>query len=132
MKTLLTTSLIFVLLSLAAHAYALPDCTGERETWDDCFGSIIYPDGSKYDGEFKDNKFHGKGTFALANGREIKGIWADNKYIYESAEHRRREENNARTECAKEAGKANTEYAAKKIEEACLEQKGYGKAWYEW
>ena len=79
---------------------------------------------------------HGKDTVTYPNGKVESGIYADNEYLYDLAEHRRREENrkenDARTECAKEAGKANTEYAAKKIEEVCLEQKGYGKAWYEW
>jgi hypothetical protein len=95
-------------------------------------GAFTSARGFSYVGEYKDNKITGKGTFTLASGTVKSGIWADDEYLYDLAEHRRREENNARTECAKEAGKANTEYAAKKIEEACLEQKGYGKAWYEW
>jgi len=99
-------------------------------------GTYTWASGSKYVGEFKDNKKNGNGTITYPNGTVKSGIWADDKYLYDLAEHRRREENrkenDARTECAKEAGKANTEYAAKKIEEVCLEQKGYGKAWYEW
>ena len=41
----------------------------------------------------------------------------------------------ARSDCAEKAGKANTEYAAKKIEKTCLAEKGLepeSKAWYEW
>ena len=95
-------------------------------------GTFTWADGEKYVGEFKNGDKHGKGTYTFASGKVKSGIWADDEYLYDLAEHRRREENNARTECAKEAGKAGTEYAAKKIEEACLEQKGYGKAWYEW
>jgi len=99
-------------------------------------GTSTFDNGDRYVGEFKDGKFNGEGTFTWANGTVKSGIWADDEYLYDLAEHRRREENrkenDARTECAKEAGKANTEYAAKKIEEVCLEQKGYGKAWYEW
>ena len=153
MKTLLTTSLIFVLLSLASHAYALPACTDD-EPLDGCTGSYIWANGIRYDGEFKDGKPHGKGattypngdryegelkngdkhgngTYTYSNGssyvgefkngkyngkgtttlvdgaifigefkdnkmngqgtlwvegREIKGIWADDKYLYEPAE----------------------------------------------
>ena len=154
MKTQTTVSLIFVLLSLVSHAYALPDCTDERETLDDCTGSYIWatgmrydgefknglphgkgaithPNGDRYEGEFKNGDKHGNGTYAYSNGssyvgefkngkyngkgtttladgtifigefkdnemngqgtlwvegREIRGIWADNKYLYESAE----------------------------------------------
>jgi len=95
-------------------------------------GTFTWASGSSYVGEYKNDSVHGKGTYTSASGTVNSGIWADDEYLYDLAEHRRREENNARTECAKEAGKAGTEYAAKKIEEACLEQKGYGKAWYEW
>ena len=185
MKTLLTTSLIFVLLSLASHAYALPDCTDEREVWDGCTGTYTFASGNKYVGEWKDDKKHGKGTYTFAsgdkyvgewkddtmhgkgtytwadgaiyrgyfidgvragkgaltashgssyvgefkddkrhgkgtltraNGTVESGIWADGKYLYESVE-------SARSDCAKEAGKAGTEYAAKQIEKTCLAEK---------
>ena len=81
--------------------------------------------GDKYVGEFKDGEFHGKGNLTYSDGTVKSGIWDNGKYLNESVE-------SARSDCAREAGKAGTEYAAKKIEEACLEQKGYGKAWYEW
>tara|TARA_B110000908_G_C10081327_1_gene369717 strand:+ start:277 stop:849 length:573 start_codon:yes stop_codon:yes gene_type:complete len=74
MKTLLTTSLIFVLSSLAFHAYALPDCAGDEPwTWDDCFGTYTFSSGSKYVGEYKDNKMHGEGTYTWANGDRYDG-----------------------------------------------------------
>jgi len=159
MKTLLIAT-VLILLVLPSYASELPPCPKDQtQTYHNCFGTFTLADGNKYVGEYKDNKMHGegtltwadggkyvgewkynkkhgKGTFTYPNGKVESGIYADNEYLYDLAEHRRREENrkenDARTECAKEAGKANTEYAAKKIEEVCLEQKGYGKAWYEW
>ena len=43
----------------------------------------------------------------------------------------------ARSECAKEAGKAGTEYAAKQIEKTCLAEKQLepepeSKSWFDW
>ena len=71
-------------------------------------GTFAYSNGSSYVGEFKNGKYNGKGTTTLADGtifigefkdnemngqgtlwvegRVISGIWADNKYLYESAE----------------------------------------------
>ena len=79
-------------------------------------GAYIFPDGEKYVGELKDSKRHGKGTYTWADGKVESGIWADNKYLYESVE-------SARSECAEKAGKAGTEYAAKQIEKTCLAEK---------
>ena len=35
--------------------------------------------------DMKDNEMNGQGILWV-EGREIRGIWADNKYLYESAE----------------------------------------------
>jgi len=205
LKLLKPLLLIFFLLSLASHAYALPDCTDERETLDDCTGAYIWANGMRYDGEFKnglphgkgatthpngdryvgefksgdkhgngtfaysngssyvgefkdgkrhgkgtftwasgsfagdkyvgeykDNKRTGKGTYTRANGTVKSGIWADGKYLYKSVE-------STRSDCAKEAGKAGTEYAAKQIEKTCLAEKQLepepepeSKGWFDW
>ena len=160
MKLKLLTATLLILIALPSYASDLPPCPKDKtQTYHNCFGTETFTNGSKYVGEYKDGKWHGNGTYTFSNGAKYvgeykddkrngngtytwasgkvkSGIWADDEYLYDLAEHRRREENrkenDARTECAKEAGKANTEYAAKKIEEVCLEQKGYGKAWYEW
>jgi len=100
-------------------------------------GAMTYASGNKYIGEFKNDKRHGKGTFTWADGNVESGIFSGGKYLYKSVESARREARReakieARSSCAKDAGKAGTEYAAKQIEKTCLEQKGYGKAWYEW
>lgn len=44
------------------------------------YGVFIYPDGSYYKGMFKDNKFHGPGSFHYAyNYYHYGGEWKDNK-----------------------------------------------------
>ena len=146
MKTLLT-PLLLILIALPSYASELPPCPKDQtQTYHNCFGTYTWADGDKYVGEHKDGKSHGKGTFTWADGEKYvgefkngdkhgkgtytfasgkvkSGIWADDEYLYDLAEHRRREENNARTECAKEAGKAGTEYAAKEIDKTCLAEK---------
>ena len=45
-------------------------------------GTMKFPNGEKYVGEFKDDKYHGVGTLFNANGSIIQqGIWADDKFI---------------------------------------------------
>lgn len=46
----------------------------------------------------------------------LRDLCIDDKYLYESVE-------SVRSECAKEAGEAGTEYAAKQIEKTCLAEK---------
>jgi len=59
---------------------------------------------------------HGKGTYTTTTGELLSGIFANNEYLYKSVE-------SARSDCAKEAGKSGTEYAAKQIEKTCLAEK---------
>ena len=42
-------------------------------------GIMEWKDGSKYDGEWKDNKAHGKGKFYHINGHQYEGNWENNK-----------------------------------------------------
>jgi len=41
-------------------------------------GSLTYPDGGKYEGEFKDSKEHGQGTYTFGKGK-----WEGDKYVGE-------------------------------------------------
>ena len=49
-------------------------------------GTKIYSNGDKYEGEFKDGKYHGQGTHTLKNGIKFEGtineIRKDLKYYY--------------------------------------------------
>ena len=79
-------------------------------------GVLIYPDGKRLEGEWVDDNIHGAGIWFGLNG------------IYELTMHYRNgelyETEDMRLDCAKEAGEAGTEYAAKKIEKICLAKVG--------
>jgi hypothetical protein len=56
-------------------SYALLKCEGNYNSniWTNCFGTVTYPSGNKYVGEFKDSKQHGQGTAAFADGEKYVG-----------------------------------------------------------
>ena len=57
-----------LLLSLTSSLYALPSCPSDKnQIYDNCFGTETFDNGN-YVGEWKDNKMHGQGTYAYANG----------------------------------------------------------------
>ena len=88
----------------------LPDCEtlyGATGYWDNCQGTVTFPSGNQYVGEFKDNLFHGQGTLAFSNGsqyvgefkddlfhgqgtytyvngRQLEGIWEEGVFLYEN------------------------------------------------
>ena len=42
---------------------------------------IVYPNGEKFDGFWKDDKRHGKGEITYADGSKVFGIWEDGELI---------------------------------------------------
>jgi hypothetical protein len=52
----------------------LPPCKEYRHN---CYGEMTSPNGEKYVGEFKNNKFSGQGTLTLANGTKFVGEFKD-------------------------------------------------------
>src|SRR5271167_4151141 len=56
--TILSSLITFCLApSIGAAQSHLPQCPSERnQIWTDCTGVYSYPDGSRYVGEFRDNK----------------------------------------------------------------------------
>jgi hypothetical protein len=60
---------IAVLIGSAGVGNALPPCpTDQTKRYHNCFGTVTYADGSKYDGEYRDDKRHGQGTYTYADG----------------------------------------------------------------
>jgi hypothetical protein len=47
-------------------------------------GSIHYPNGSRYRGNFKEGKKHGKGEFTSEDGLENRGIWDSDEFAKKS------------------------------------------------
>ena len=73
----------------STNASDLPDCPSNRDAyWHNCFGIYAYPSGSKYAGDWKDNKKHGQGTYTWVDGDKYVGEYKDDKrdgqgvYIY--------------------------------------------------
>lgn len=63
----------------------LAQCPGPFDiaTWTNCIGAVSGSNsataGQSYVGEFKDGKFHGKGTYTLPDGRKYVGDYMDGK-----------------------------------------------------
>lgn len=74
MKAIL--SLVYILFSGVASAQSsLPACNVNMvaSNWTDCFGSLNFPTGDKYVGEWKDGKPDGQGAAILSNGDKYVG-----------------------------------------------------------
>ena len=69
---------VFLLLG-STEGWSLPPCL-EKGVWNNCFGTYTTDDGTKYFGEWKDDKSHGQGTETYANGDRYVGQWKDGKY----------------------------------------------------
>ena len=66
--------------SSAPRASNLPSCPSDTSAyWDNCFGTHITPEGNKYVGEFRDNKYDGQFTVTYTDGEKYVGEFRDNK-----------------------------------------------------
>ena len=75
-------SLIFIFtLSFSINAYALKDCSSLPfwKEWNNCEGTLTFPSGEKYVGEFKDDKRNGQGTLTFPSGQKYVGEFKDDK-----------------------------------------------------
>jgi hypothetical protein len=79
--TILSSLIAFGLApSIVAAQSHLPQCPSDRnQVWSNCTAVYSYPDGSRYVGEFRDNKRNGQGTLTFANGDKYVGEWSDGK-----------------------------------------------------
>ena len=73
-----------VALSLIASPTATRAQEGDSSPEFQGDGREVYDNGGIYEGEFKDGKQHGRGTFRLPDGYEYTGEW------FEGADHRQR------------------------------------------
>ena len=84
MKRLLTILCIpaVLLLLSSTEGWSLPPCEGsDISTWSNCFGAGTLPNGDKYVGEWKDDKFHGQGTMTYTDGEVWKGTWVNGEFL---------------------------------------------------
>ena len=44
-------------------------------------GSITYPKGDKYEGNFKNEKRHGYGIYIYKDGSKDKGMWNEGEFV---------------------------------------------------
>jgi len=44
-----------------------------------CYGTYTFPDGTKYVGQYRDDKRNGQGTYTFADGRKYVGEFRDDK-----------------------------------------------------
>jgi hypothetical protein len=66
----------------------LPPCPRDKNSpYHNCWGTHTFPNGDKYVGEFKDDRYHGQGSYTHAKNSKYEnyvGIWADGKFIREA------------------------------------------------
>lgn len=72
---------IFLVTIVCTSVHALPQCKGENKykifkskKWHNCFGTEKQNE-HKYEGEFKNGKFDGQGTFFFVSGEKYIGEW---------------------------------------------------------
>jgi hypothetical protein len=64
----------------------LPACQGSNQTlWTNCYGSYYYTSGAHYDGEYRDGKANGRGTFTFTDGGRQEGFWQNDRFAGTSA-----------------------------------------------
>ena len=53
-------------------------CTGDCKNG---YGVLVYNDGARYEGNFKNGKKNGQGTLTSASGKKQSGKWKDGVYL---------------------------------------------------
>ena len=78
---------MFVIITffLTSQCLALPLCIfyKSKNFWNNCFGTYTYANGNNYQGEFKYGKFNGQGNYFSLDGKIKKGIFKDDKFLFE-------------------------------------------------
>ena len=64
----------------AAVQTRLPPCPSDQSIlWHMCQGTYTFANGDRYEGEWRDNKSHGRGTYTFADGDRFVGEFRDDK-----------------------------------------------------
>ena len=74
-------SFLFFITLGVNHTWALPPCPSDKNaTWDNCLGTWEWDNGTKYIGEWKNNKKDGQGTITYDDGDKYVGEFKDETY----------------------------------------------------
>ena len=75
---LIVTAVSLVFCAAPAEGQSqLPTCRSAM--WHMCYGAHIFPSGEQYVGEWRDNKFHGQGTYSFPSGEKYIGDFRDHQ-----------------------------------------------------
>ena len=68
--------------TVGAQRSELPACPTDQlhTTWNNCFGTFTFHEGSTYIGDYRDGKFNGQGTFTFHDGAMYVGGYKDNNF----------------------------------------------------
>ena len=68
-------------VATSTAASRLPACPSDtRVLWNNCVGSITHDNGGRYNGEWRNDKFHGQGTYVWTTGAIYTGEYRDGKH----------------------------------------------------
>ncbi len=67
-------ALTFLFLAISLHTYS--QCSGDCKNG---YGEYKWSDGDRYEGEWKEGKFHGKGKYFYSNGATFSGTYLQGK-----------------------------------------------------
>ena len=85
-KLFVILSFLISLMCISSQSWGLPDCPKDKKAHkNNCFGVYINKFGTKYEGEWKNNKYHGKGeiNFVISGSPQAKyiGEWKEGSYF---------------------------------------------------
>ena len=94
MKTILNTVLLALILLTSSH-FAIGQVSRpvvyksgnvyhgafDKFTRPNGFGTMDFPNGDKYEGEWVKGKYHGKGVYIYADGGRLEGSWENGKMV---------------------------------------------------
>ena len=77
-KLSLNVLLVLFFCNIGWTESSLPECKGsDSEQWTNCQGTEKWDNGRKYNGEWKNGKRHGEGTYTMSDGSKYEGQWED-------------------------------------------------------
>ena len=79
-KLLLTLSFSMSFIFLATYSWALPNCNKQENVWNNCYSVYTWKNGDYYEGDWKNNKMHGNGSFVVGNLGD-QGTNAGDKFV---------------------------------------------------